>query len=301
MTNLRMIPRLLAGALILAFPACALDEDGRLILSIPDRGGRGGSGGVGGSAGAGGFAGDDGSAGAGGFAGDDGSAGAGGLAGAGGSGGGGGFAGDDGSAGAGGFAGGGVGGSGGAGGFAGDDGSAGAGGFAGGGVGGSGGSAGVGGLGGSGATDSWCGLGGPPQNWTYVQPEVGAGPMPRGVGGTIRQGRYELTRFVEYGDTSACLVGSLRPRYQVLTLGANISTLVNEDSHYLHWPMTFVYGTNAERFLTTISCSPYGGTSGNNFPDGPFGPFETYTATDGQLTLFSPECGYHATYELRTP
>ena len=158
---------------------------------------------------------------------------------------------------------------------------------------------GIGGLGG--APDPLCGLGGPPAQWQYLQPQFGSGPVPAGLGGTIIPGTYKLSQFIEYGNTSQCLVNSGNLRYQALTLGSHSGTLIDEDNNYLHWPLTFDYATAGAYIVTAITCSPYGGDFGVNKPYGPFGPFETYTASNDTLELFSHQCQYSATFARVNP
>lgn len=157
----------------------------------------------------------------------------------------------------------------------------------------------LGGLGG--APDSFCGLGGPPADWQYLQPQLGSGPVPAGLGGTIIPGTYKLSQFKEYGNTSQCLVNSGNLRYQALNLGSHSGTLIDEDNNFLHWPLTFDYATAGAYIVTAITCSPYGGDFGVNKPYGPFGPFETYTASNDTLELFSPQCQYSATFARVNP
>ncbi|MEO5768596.1 MAG: hypothetical protein ABIS92_09630 [Polyangia bacterium] len=170
-----------------------------------------------------------------------------------------------------------------------------------GGTSGAGGDTGLGGTGG-GFPDPLCGLGHLLTPWEPIEPEFSSEPLARGVGGSFPPGTYDLVRFVEHRDTSACLTRAGQSRYQVLVLRPDFTgTLVDEDNAFLDWPMTFVYSTREEYFLSSITCSPYGGSSGPNVPFGPFGPFETFTASGNQLTLFSPACGYQATFQLRSP
>ncbi|HET6280866.1 MAG TPA: hypothetical protein VFH73_07870 [Polyangia bacterium] len=168
---------------------------------------------------------------------------------------------------------------------------------------------GTGGTAGAPAEDPYCGLGtstncafpGVQDRRECIRPEKGSAPMPRGIGGDIFSGVYELDSFIEYGDTSHCLVNSWMVRYQVLRIDSGAGWLVNEDNHFLHWPMTFRYSTAGERIDVSVTCSPYGGSFGVNVPYGPFGPFETFTATVDRLQLFSPTCRYHATFRRVGP
>lgn len=149
--------------------------------------------------------------------------------------------------------------------------------------------------------DTSCGLGsstscafpGAHDGWQVIQPQISTEPMARGMGGEIIWGTYELETFVEHGDTSHCLTSSAVARYQVLRIGPSSGWLADEDNHFLHWPMTFDYSTAGETIDVTITCYS---NAGPNRPYGPFGPFETYTATPDRLELFSPACRYHATF-----
>lgn len=149
--------------------------------------------------------------------------------------------------------------------------------------------------------DTPCAFPGIKELWNFVQPEISGELIPTGSGGEILPGTYQLESFVEYGDTSHCLISSGMRRSQALRIGPRSGWLDDEDNHYLHWPMTFSYSTAGPNISMSIKCEPYGGSVKTNKPYGPFGPFETYTATSTHLRLFSPVCRYQAKFRRVSP
>ncbi|HET6280177.1 MAG TPA: hypothetical protein VFH73_04400 [Polyangia bacterium] len=169
----------------------------------------------------------------------------------------------------------------------------------------------TGGLGGSGPVqviedpvcnmnwDRQCAFPGVQDPATFVYPELTGDAMPSGSGGEIASGTYQLESFVEYADTSHCLISSGMRRSQVLRIGSRHGWLEDEDNRYLHWPMTFRYSTAGVSIDVLIACRTLGGIT--NVPYGPFGPFETYTATTTHLRLFSAACHYQASFRRIGP
>jgi hypothetical protein len=130
--------------------------------------------------------------------------------------------------------------------------------------------------------------------WPYVVPVVDMPPMPSGVGGVIVPGTYRLTEVMNYtdSDTSPC-IRPAAPRIQRLVLGPDTGHVIEVDSNYFDWFGTFGYANSGAQIDFSMTCAD---GSIAHLPYGPFGPFETYTATADGLVLFSPACQYRLTY-----
>jgi hypothetical protein len=174
---------------------------------------------------------------------------------------------------------------------------------------------GVGGAPGSVPPDPFCGLACTPYVVPAYPPFVDAtmstDPLPEGRGGEIVQGKYVLTQIVQHGPDSCFHIwapanppGNLSPPpynhfQQVLELGPSSGSLIDNDNQFLFWPATFEYATNGNAINVRILCPP--SPVPVNDPFGPFGPFETYTASAGALELFSPKCHFRTRYERSVP
>jgi hypothetical protein len=127
----------------------------------------------------------------------------------------------------------------------------------------------------------------------WVQPTTAADAPAPGSGGPFELGEYRL-RGLRAHDATNCLQlqGALA---QTLLLREDWTGSVVSDYFDTGPPFvtTFTYQIENNAIRITPTCSDPAGPVKS-----PFGPFETYTAVQGGLSLVSAECGYQADYQF---
>lgn len=131
-------------------------------------------------------------------------------------------------------------------------------------------------------------------NWVMSSPSEQS--MVAGLGGALKPGTYYLVRLVHHGNRSSCFDSSYAIA-QTLELGESGGQVVSDDVSRRRWASRFTYAVSGNTIQLVQSC-----TESSSDPDrAPFGPFETYTARDDLLSLFSRTCSYRAEYAYYGP
>jgi hypothetical protein len=131
-------------------------------------------------------------------------------------------------------------------------------------------------------------------NWVMSSPSDLR--MEAGLGGALKPGTYYLVRLVRHGERSACF----DPSYaiaQTLELSDSGGQVVSDDLSRRRWASRFTYAVSGNTIQLMQSCTE----SSADPKRAPFGPFETYTAQDDMLWLFSSSCNYRAEYAYYGP
>jgi len=148
--------------------------------------------------------------------------------------------------------------------------------------------------------DSNCGLDAC-QDGRLVTPTFSADALPEGAGGAITLGTYVLVELVvdESGD---CFPSVGTDFAQTLRLGREYGWLARARPNAVAEGVTFEYRATGAEIAFDILCGEASVPTAaalerSTARHGPFGPYETYTATADTLELYSPTCGYRAAFE----